>query len=57
MPSSDPDELLDSWLGDGVEGFTISAVWRNLRIRGERLALQHRPLCIPLSREGGGSLC
>lgn len=21
---------LGSWLGDGVEGFTISAVWRNL---------------------------
>lgn len=30
MPSSEPEELLDSWLGDGVEGFTISAVWRNL---------------------------
>lgn len=38
MPSSEPEELLDSWLGDGVEGFTISAVWRNLGIRGERLA-------------------
>lgn len=30
MPSSEPEELLDSWLGDGVDGFTISAVWRNL---------------------------
>ena len=34
MPSSEPDELLDSWLGDGVEGFTISAVCRNLGIGG-----------------------
>lgn len=30
MPSSEPDELLDSWLGDGVDGLTISAVCRNL---------------------------
>lgn len=35
MPSSEPDELVDSWLGDGVEGFTISAVWRNLGVWGE----------------------
>ena len=33
MPSSEPEEVLDSWLGDGVEGFTISAVWRNLGFR------------------------
>lgn len=38
MPSSEPDELLDSWLGDGVEGFTISAVCRNLGVGGDRLA-------------------
>lgn len=37
MPSSEPDELLDSWLGDGVEGFTISAVWRNLGVWDKRL--------------------
>lgn len=41
MPSSEPDELLDSWLGDGVEGFTISAVCRNLGVWGKWLLLLH----------------
>lgn len=41
MPSSEPDELLDSWLGDGVEGFTISAVWRNLGVWGGRSVRWH----------------
>ena len=53
MPSSEPDELLDSWLGDGVEGFTISAVWRNLGVWGDRLVLCRRPpISHSLGKEG-----
>lgn len=56
MPSSEPAKLLDSWLGDGVEGFTISAVWRNLGVWGERSgdALALAPISHSLWR---GSLC
>ena len=57
MPSSEPEELLDSWLGDGVEGFTISAVCRNLGVWGKRLLPWHRPPHIPQSGEGRGTLC
>lgn len=53
MPSSEPEELLDSWLGDGVEGFTISAVWRNLGVWGERVVLRHRH---PISHSLGEGL-
>lgn len=55
MPSSEPEELLDSWLGDGVEGFTISAVWRNLGF-GVRGWCTRTPIPQPRDRAPFGDL-